>query len=95
MDPRDSHRTVCSTLFGLYEFDPIPFGLKNSPAAFQRLMDLFLTGLQSTELFVCLDDIVIHADILEEYSKKFTELINSLHNVNLKLQPDKCEFLGP
>ena len=65
------------------------FGLKNAPATFQRLMDLVLTGLQETELFVYLDDIVLYANYLEEHKEKYNKLMKRLSAANLKLQPDK------
>ena len=95
MSPEDSHRTAFSSPYGHYEFDRIPFGLKNAPATFQRLMDLVLKGLQGTELFVYPDDIFLYANSLEEHEEKFIELIGRLSTANLKLQPDKCEFLRP
>ena len=67
MSPEDSHKTAFSTPYGHYKFDSMPFGLKNAPATFQRLMELVLTGLQGTELFVYLDDIVLYANSLEEH----------------------------
>lgn len=76
-----------------YEFERMPFGLKNAPATFQRLMDLVLSGLQGQELFVYMDNIVIYATSLEEHERKFNLLIDRLRKANLKLQPDKCEFL--
>ena len=93
MHPEDSHKTAFTTPFGHYEFDRMPFGLKNAPATFQRLMDLVLTGLQGEELFVYMDDIVIYAKSLEEHERKYNALIQRLQKANLKLQPDKCEFL--
>ncbi|KAL6418934.1 hypothetical protein ACFW04_011685 [Cataglyphis niger] len=93
MAPADSHKTAFTTPFGHYEFDRMPFGLKNAPATFQRLMDLVLTGLQGEELFVYMDDIVIYATSLEEHARKYNALIERLRKANLKLQPDKCEFL--
>jgi hypothetical protein len=71
----------------------MPFGLKNAPATFQRLMDQVLCGLQGTELFVYLDDIVLYASSLREHEIKFNKLAERLRRANLKLQPDKCEFL--
>ena len=93
MHPDDKHKTAFSTPYGHYEFNRMPFGLKNAPATFQRLMDQVLTGLQGIELFVYLDDIVIYASSLQEHATKFIRLMNRLREANLSLQPDKCEFL--
>lgn len=71
----------------------MPFGLKNAPATFQRLMDRVLTGLQGNEMFVYLDDIVVYSSSLHEREIKFRKLMERLRQANLKLQPDKCEFL--
>ena len=45
MNPKDSHKTTIATPHGYFEFHRMPFGLKPTPATFQRLMDLTLTGL--------------------------------------------------
>ena len=68
-------------------------GLKNLPATFQRLMDQVLLGLQGTELFVYLDDIVIYAKDLEDHGKKVRRLLKQLKEANLSLQQEKCKFL--
>lgn len=93
MDPRDSHKTAFSTPFGHYEFVRMPFGLKNAPATFQRLLDNVLRGLQGNTLFVYLDDIVVYANSIEEHDTKIKELFQRLRETNLKLQPEKCKFL--
>jgi len=93
MNLTDSYKIAFTTPFGHYEFDRMLFGLKNTPATFQRLMDLILSGLQGEEVFVYIDDIVIYAISLEEHERRYKLLMERLHNANLKLQPDKCEFL--
>jgi len=40
-----------------------------------------------------MNDIVIYASSLEEHERKYNALIERLLKTNLKLQPDKCEFL--
>lgn len=93
MAPKDAPKTAFSTPYGHYQFKRMPFGLKNAPSTFQRLMDNVLSGLQGNELFVYMDDIVIYARSLREHEIKFERLMKRLKEANLKLQPDKCEFL--
>jgi len=49
--------------------------------------------LQENQLFVYMDDIVIYARSLQEHVIKLERLMQRLRNANLKLQPNKCEFL--
>lgn len=93
MNPQDSMKTAFSTLFGHYEFVRMPFGLNNAPATFQRLMNVVLAGIQGLRCLVYLDDIIIFADSLETHGKRLREILERLANHNLKIQPDKCEFL--
>ena len=93
LDPNDRQKTAFSSLNGHHEYVRIPMGLKNSPATLQRLMDQVLLGLQGTELFVYLDDIVIYAKNLEDHGKNVRRLLKQLKEANLSLQPEKCKFL--
>lgn len=93
MSNEDKAKTAFSTPLGHYEFNRMPFGLKNAPATFQRLMNSVLAGLQGVKCFVYLDDIVIYGKTLNEHNDKLIEVFNRLREHNLKLQPDKCEFL--
>ena len=56
-------------------------------------MDTGLKGMHGTGVFVYLDDIVVYAVSLEEHYKKARRLFDRLRSANLKLQPDKCDFL--
>ena len=85
LDPNDRQKTAFSSLNGHYEYVKMPMGLKNSPATFQRLMDQVLLGLQETELFFYLDDIVIYAKDLEDHGKKVSHLLKQLKEANLSL----------
>jgi len=91
MHPDDNHKTAFSTPHGHYEFDRMPFSLKNALTTFQKL-DLVLR-MQGNEIFVYLDDIVLYSSSLTEHAIKFEKLATRLRRANLKLQPDKCELL--
>ncbi|KAL6420796.1 hypothetical protein ACFW04_013771 [Cataglyphis niger] len=93
MTEKDKNKTAFSTPYGHYEFNRIPFGLKNAPATFQRLMNSVLIGMQGLKCLVYLDDIVIYGSSLEDRNKWLKEILQRLRENNLKLQPDKCEFL--
>lgn len=55
--PQDVPKSAVITLFGLFEFLQLPFGLKRTAQNFQRLMDSVLQGLSF--LFGYLDDILV------------------------------------
>ena len=93
LDPDDRLKTAFSFLNGHYEYIRMPMGLKNSPATFQRLMDNVITGMHGTEAFIYLDDIILHSESLEDHDIKVRRLFSRLRWANLKLQPDKCDFL--
>ena len=93
MKEEHKNRTAFSTPHGHYEFNRMPFGLKNAPATFQRLMNTVLTGLQGLQCLVYLDDIVIYGATLKEHNERLTAVFRRLRQNNLKLQPNKCEFL--
>ena len=83
--PDDRLKTAFSTPRGYFEYLQMPMGIKNAPATFRCLMDVILKGIHGTEVFVYLDDIVIHT--------KARTLFNRLREAHLKLQPDKSAFL--
>ena len=91
--PEDQAKTAFSSPRGHFENLRVPMGIKNAPATFQLLMDMVLKGMHGTEVFVYLDDIVIYAESLEEHDKKARRFFDRLRSANLKLQPDKCDFL--
>ncbi len=59
----------------------------------QRMMNNVLSGLTSTGCFVFLDGIVICANSLVDHGRKLRDVFRRLRKYDLKLHPDKCEFL--
>jgi len=56
-------------------------------------MNSVLTGIQGFRCPVYLDDTVMYESSLEDHNKCLKEVLQKLTKINLKLQPDKCEFL--
>lgn len=93
VDPEDVPKTAFSTDTGHYEFKRMPFGLKNAPSTFQRVMNNVLRGLQNEICFVYIDDIIIFSTSLEEHLDSLRSVFNRLRKNNFKIQLDKTEFL--
>lgn len=93
MHEKDIEKTAFSTEHGHYEFLRMPFGLKNAPATFQRVMDNVLRGLQNEKVLVYLDDILIYSTSLQEHIEKLRLVFQRLRDTKFKIQLDKSEFL--
>lgn len=93
VDPDSRAKTAFSTPNYHLEFTRLPFGLKNSPATFQRLMDNILRGIANEFCCVYLDDIIIFSVSLAEHLARLEEVFKRLRKANLKIQLDKTEFL--
>lgn len=91
MDPKDTEKTAFTIDRGHYEFLRMPFGLKNAPSTFQRLMDLVLRGLDNVLTY--LDDVIIYSTSLQEHLEKCQQVFDRLRTNNLKIQLNKSEFL--
>jgi hypothetical protein len=77
---------------GHFEFNRLPYGMSNSPASFQRLMDLVLKNLTGTECWVYIDDVIVYSDTIEEHAKRLSNVMERFRKANLQLQPGKCVF---
>lgn len=93
MNEADIPKTAFSVDNGLYEFLRMPQGCRTAPSTFQRVMDNVLRGLQNEKCLVYMDDILVYSATLEEHVNRLREVFERLRKYNLKIQPDKCEFL--
>lgn len=92
MHPRDAGKTAFTFDRGHYEFTRMPFGLRNAPSTFQRLMDEFLEGLEEEWIQVYMDDLVIFSKNIEEHRDHLIKVIRRLKEFNLRVSVDKKQL---
>ena len=93
MREEDICKTGVITPFGLFEFTRCPFGLKNAPQDFQRLMDEILGDIP--HVFVYLDDILIASSSPEEHMKDLDRVFKILDDAGLTINRAKCVLAKP
>jgi hypothetical protein len=75
----------------LWEWLVMPFGLKNAPIFFQRVMDQVLERANFLKCYIT--NILVHSKGLLQHLTHLEELFKRLHEVNMKIHPKKCEFV--
>lgn len=93
MSPQDAHKTAFFTSSHRWQFKRLPMGLKGSPSTFVRALTSILAGLQSVDVFIYMDDMVIFSCSLQDHIIKLRKVLARLKAASLQLQPDKCKFL--
>lgn len=68
----------------------MPFGLKNAPATFQRLMDGILGDLNYAAAYI--DDVVMTSDTWENHLENLRIIMDRLTEAGMKLKRQKCAF---
>ena len=92
MDASSQEKTAFATYSGLYEFWVMPFGLCNSPATFQRLMESVLSGLTQKICMVYIDDVLVIGKNFTEHLDNLRKVFSRLGAAGLRLKPVKCTF---
>ena len=90
----DEWKAAFKTSDGLFEPTVMFFGLTNSPATFQTMVDdELIEFLDDGTASVYMDDIVIHTDgTEEEHEAAVHKMLTKLEELGLFLKPEKCQF---
>ena len=87
----DIPKTAFCTPWGKFEFLVMPFGLRNGPAIFQRLMD----GILHQEKEICqvyIDDIAIFSQCWRDHCAHIARVLSRLRGAGLTANVNKCQF---
>ena len=98
--PEDAEKTAFFTPWGKFQFVVMPFGVRNGPATFQRLMDRLLhQDLDIARVYI--DDIAVFSSSWEAHCKDLARVLGRLRQAGLTVNVAKCqwgqtdcEFLG-
>lgn len=88
----DEIKTGFITPFGIYKFKRMPFGLRNAPATFQRLIDRFRVKLEHIKILAYLDDIIIFSETYEKHLSDLHDVLQQMRECNLTVNETKCRF---
>ena len=89
----DEWKAAFTTLEGLFEPTVMFFGLINSPAIFQAMMNELLRDLINTEkVAVFIDDVIVGTEMEEGHNELVAEVIRRLKENDLYVKPEKCKW---
>ena len=77
-------------LDGLFQYTVMPFGMKNTSATFQRMINKVIAGLQGCEGYI--DDVVVYAETWEEHLHRMKQLFLTLRESQLTVNLAKTEL---
>lgn len=75
---------------GLFQYTVMPFGMRNAPASFQRLMTLVTSGLEGVRVY--LDDLVIYSITWEQHMERLRRLLTAMADAKLTINLLKSEW---
>ncbi|MBW0588962.1 hypothetical protein O181_128677 [Austropuccinia psidii MF-1] len=93
LTPRAKKLLVIITYCGIYEYLRMPFGIKNAPSHYQRMMNtIFPTELSEGWLIIYIDNIIICSDSWSLKLERLARLLHKVAEVNMKISLKKCNF---
>jgi len=93
MKDADIPKTAFSTLNGKYEYLRLPFGLRNAPAIFQRMIDDVLKEHIGRICYVYIDDIIVFGENQESHLRNLETIFSCLNEAGLKVNLEKTHFM--
>ena len=92
MHPEGENKTVFTTSRAIYCYKVMPFGLENSGATFQRMVNEVFKELIENTMEVYVNDTPVKSLDRSYYVKNLGEAFALLRKFNVKLNPEKCTF---
>jgi len=88
----DEHKPAFRRRYGPYEYKVMPFGLVNTPAKFQTIINQSLSEFLDHRVVVYLDDILRYSENREDHIKLVQKVLDRLDQHDLGASLKKCVF---
>uniref|UniRef100_A0A2N9GJD4 Reverse transcriptase n=1 Tax=Fagus sylvatica TaxID=28930 RepID=A0A2N9GJD4_FAGSY len=92
MTEEDQEKTAFITSRGLFCYKAMPFGLKNTGATYQKLVNKMFHDQIGRNVEVYVDDMLVKRKKDENHLADLKETFQALRRYNMKLNPAKCVF---
>ena len=87
---RASEISAFVTPSGLYQYKVMPFGMKNAPATFQRMVNKLVRDIDGCEGYI--DDVVIFSDNWSDHIRQIERFFQIMREAKLTINLMKSEF---
>ena len=88
---KDKYKTTFTVPFGHYEWNVMPFGLKNAPSEFQNIMNEIFNPY-STFSIVYIDDVLIYSKSIDQHFKHLYTFLNIVKKYGLVVSAKKMQI---
>lgn len=92
MNPEDQEKMSFITERGTYCYKVMPFGLKNTGATYQRLVNKMFARQLGRTMEVYIDDMLVKSSKASDHVLQFQQCFNILNKYGMKINPTKCTF---
>ena len=75
---------------GLYQYKVMPFGMRNAPATFQRLINTVIADIPGYEGYI--DDVIIYSEVWTDHWRQIQLFFDKLRDANLTVNLSKSAF---
>ncbi|KAM1774920.1 hypothetical protein ACFX12_044236 [Malus domestica] len=91
--PEDQEKTTFTCPFGTFAYRPMPFGLCNAPATFQRCMMSIFSDYVEKIIEVFMDDFSVFGGSFDGCLHNLSLILKRCVETNLVLNWEKCHFM--
>jgi Reverse transcriptase (RNA-dependent DNA polymerase) len=88
----DKYKTAFKYYGKVYECNTMVIGFKNTPQVLQRVMSVILEKFKGRGIAVYMDDLVVHAETVEQHDRLFKLALKELSKHNMRVNYTKLQY---